>query len=174
VRWVFTAIVVGMVTALWSRINFSRSPHQEFGSEGNITPGKVSAAIITLLGVAVTLFGVALIFTGMLATGLMCFVAGVALTVFMGPSLTHRHDVSWNSKAVTGPSRLFGPSLGYRRTTIQWIDIVSTGKTVTEYWYIQGNYGQRIYWSYLYPGYGKFVDSLKVNRPQVVLPDDLQ
>ena len=173
-RWVFTAIVVGMVTVLWSRINYSRSPHRELGSEGNITPGKVSAAIVTFLGVAVTLFGVASIFTGMLVTALICLVAGVALTIFMGPSLTHRHDVSWNLMEVTGPSRLFGPSLGFRRATIQWTDIVSTGKTVTDYWFIQDIDGQRIYWSYLYPGYGKFVESLKLNRPQVVLPDDLR
>jgi hypothetical protein len=51
---------------------------------------------------------------------------------------------------------------------------VSTGKTVTDYWFIQSNDGRRIYWSYQYPGYGAFVERLKLNRPQIKLPDDLR
>lgn len=173
-HWIFTTLVVGMVTVVWSRINYNRSPHLDDGSEGNITPGKISAAVVTLFGGAIALFGLASIFAGMLATAMICIFVGVALIIFMGPSLTHRHDVSWNSKEVTGPSRLFGPSLGYSRATIRWTDIVSTGKTATEYWFIQAVDGRRIYWSYLYPGYGRFVENLKINQPQVVLPDDLR
>ena len=173
-RWAFIAVIIGFVTIFWSRINYSRPTRRQPSSDENITPGKISAAIVTLSGVATALFGIALIFYGMLMTALICIIAGGALSIFMGPSLTHRHDVNWNFKGVTGPSRLFGPSLGYSRTTIEWDDIVSTGKTSTEYWFIQDSDGQRIYWSYLYPGYGRLVETLKLKRPQVALPDDLR
>ncbi len=173
-RGVLIAVIVGLMTVFWSRMNYGRSSQHDIGSDGNITPGKISAAIITLVGVATVAFGIASIFFGALATALICVVVGGALTIFMGPSLTHRHDVSWNPKEITGPSRLFGPSLGYSRTTIRWNDIASTGKTATDYWFIQASDGRRIYWSYLYPGYGRFVESLKLNRPQIILPDDLR
>lgn len=173
-RGVLIAVIVGVVTACWSLINRRRSPQHELGSDGNLTPGKISAAIITLVGAALTIFGLASIIYGVLVAGLACLVVGLALTVFMGPSLTRIHDVSWNSTEVNGPSRLFGPSLGRSRTTIRWDEIASTGKTVTSYWFIQSGDGRRIYWSYLYPGYGRFVDSLMSNRPEIELPEDLR
>jgi hypothetical protein len=171
---VLIADMVGLVTACWSRMNYDRSPQSELGSDGNITPGKISAAVVTFFGVAIAMIGIVSFFYGALTIGLICLVSGVALTIFMWPSLTGMHDVSWNSTDVSGPCRLFGPSLGRSRTIIRWDEIASTGKTATSYWFIQSRDGRRIYWSYLYPGYGRFVDSLLLNRPQMVLPDDLR
>ncbi|QNA85209.1 hypothetical protein G4G27_15285 [Sphingomonas sp. So64.6b] len=173
-RGVLIADMVGLVTACWSRMNYDRSPQSELGTDGNITPGKISAAVITFFGVAMVMIGIALIFFGVLAAGFICLLPGIALIIFMGSSLSGMHDVSWNSTNVSGPSRLFGPSLGRSRTTIRWDEIVSTGKTTTSYWFIQSRDGRRIYWSYLYPGYGRFVDSLLLNRPQMMLPEDLR
>ena len=173
-RGLLIAGIVALVTACWSLINRRRSPQHETGSEGNITPGKISAAAITLVGAALTIFGLASIIYGVLAAGLSCLVVGLALTIFMGPSLTRMHDVSWNATEVNGPSRLFGLSLGRSRTTIRWDEVTSTGKTVTNYWFIQSGDGRRIYWSYLYSGYGRFVDTLISNRPQIELPVDLR
>jgi hypothetical protein len=174
VRALLIATAVGFITALWACVNRRRPPQGDFGPAGNITPGKVSAATVTFVGVVITTFGVASVVSGALGSGFVCLLVGVALTIFMGPSLTHMHDVSWNSAEVNGPSTLFGLSLGRSRTTIRWDEVASTGKTITSYWFIQAADGRRIYWSYLYPGYGRFVESLIANRPQIELPEDLR
>ncbi len=167
--------IVKLVTGFWTRISFNRSPPSETCSDGTITPGKISAAFITFFGVAIAVYGAALILYGtLLATALICLVVGGALTIFMAPSLTRMHDVNWNSTEVNGPSKLFGLSLGRSRTAIRWDEVTSTGKTATSYWFIQSDDGRRIYWSYLYSGYGQFVDNLISNRPQIELPEDLR
>ena len=162
-----------LVTIGWSRWNYARSAPPELGGGGTITPGKISAAVVTFLGLAIALAGTGLIFQGRLNEGLICLVLGIPMALFMLPSLTHVHDLAWNATEVSGPCGLFGPGLGRRRTTIPWNEITATGKTITSFWFIQSRDGRRIYWSYLYPGYGRFVESLMRKRPELELPKDL-
>ena len=49
--------------------------------------------------------------------------------------------------------------------TIPWGDIRRTGKTATGYWYVEAEDGRRVYWSYLYKGYGAFVQALAELTP---------
>ncbi len=98
---------------------------------------------------------------------------GLAIAGFMAPSLTNLHNVQWTTLGVNGPARMFGPTLGLSRTEIAWRDIVTAGKTITGYWFVQAADGRRIYWSYLYKGYGAFVSAIKAHCPTLSLPADL-
>lgn len=164
--------VVALVTIGWSRRNRTRGPRRASGDEGTISPGKISAALVTALGVGVLWSGVQAA-AGDLNVGLGSAAAGGMLIIFMGPSLTRRHDVIWTDKGVQGPSRMFGPSLWLSRTSIEWHDISAVGATITNYWFIQSSDGRRIYWSYLYPGYGSLTRRLRAKRPDLSIPSDL-
>jgi hypothetical protein len=139
------------------------------GDRGRITPGKRSAilTIVFWVSMAVLMFGVAknpASWPIMTLGGLLLLPA-----LFMAPSLTHRHDVTWDRRGFTGAGRMFGPTLGWPRTTIAWGECVLVGKTVTAYWYVQAADGRRVYWSYLYPGYPAFVDQLARKCPHLDL-----
>lgn len=172
--WIFAHILGALVIALWLRWNYSRSAPLELGGGSTITPGKFSAAAVTLFGLAITMIGSLLLSRGELVSGLPCLVVGLFMALFMLPSLTRMHDVTWNTAGVNGPCRLFGPGLGRSRTTIKWTEINLTGKTVTSFWFIQARDGRRIYWSYLYPGYGRLVDDLRRKLPHLELPRELR
>lgn len=173
-HYVIIAVIVGLATAFWARVNYRRPPDKLSTVEGSITPGKISAAAITLLGVALAILGLASLLNGVAMPGVICSAIGIALAAFMSPSLVHIHDVSWDMTGVNGPCRLFGPTLGRPRTHIRWEDITAAGKTATSYWFIQSNDGRRVYWSYLYPGYGHFVENIRSRLPHLTLPDDLR
>lgn len=165
--------VVALVTVGWSFLNHRRAPLRSAGPSGTITPGKVSAAIVTVIAIVIAGAGVLLALRGELGIGLGCTAVGTALALFMGPSLTHIHDLAWNDLEVEGPSRLFGLGLGLSRTSILWHEIGAVGSTITSYWFIQATDGRRVYWSYLYPGYGSFSARLRAKRPDLTLPLDL-
>lgn len=160
---------VALVTVGWSFLNHRRAPLRSDGPSGTITPGKVSAALITLIAIVIIGAGVFLVLRGELGMGLGCTVVGTALALFMGPSLTHMHDLAWNDFGVEGPSRLFGLGLGLGRTHIRWQEIGAVGSTITSYWFIQATDGRRIYWSYLYPGYSSFNARLRAKRPDLTV-----
>lgn len=170
-------IVVGLVMLIsvgWSIANHRRAPYRCSDTGGTITPGKWSAAIVVTIAVALFAAGaVTLGRDGDGATGSGLMMVGAALVLFMGGSLSHAHDLTWTDAMIEGPSRLFGPGLARSRTSMHWREIVRAGKTITGYWYIQSHDGRRIYWSFLYPGYGQFVDRLRARRPDVTLPGDL-
>lgn len=165
--------VVALVTVGWSLLNRRRAPLWASGNNGTISPGKVSAALVTALGLGVLWAGAHAAVAGQFKGGLGWAAAGGLLILFMAPSLTHRHDVIWTDEGVQGPSRLFGPSLWLSRTSIAWHDIGAVGATITSYWFIESNDGRRIYWSYLYPGYGSFTRRLRTKRPDLNIPSDL-
>jgi hypothetical protein len=169
-------IVMGIVAAVsigWSLVNHRRPPHRTWGANGTISPGKVSALFVTVAGIGVLGLGITMSFNDNLAEGVPCAGVGFVLALFMAPSLTHMHDVSWTDAGVEGPSRLFGPGLGLSRTSITWDHIDAVGATITSYWFVQSNDGRRVYWSYLYPGYGAFTKRLRLKRPDLTLPIDL-
>jgi len=165
--------IVGIITVGWSFINHRRPPHRVLGASGTISPGKVSALIVTVIGIGVFGLGLKIFLYGDLGVGLLCAAVGFALALFMAPSLTHMHDLSWDDAGVEGPSRLFGPALGLSRTSIHWNDIGTVGATITSFWFVQSSDGRRVYWSYLYPGYGSFTARLRVKRPDLTFPNDL-
>lgn len=92
---------------------------------------------------------------------------GAAIAGFMAPSVTSIHAVHWNDRGVEGPAKMFGPTLGTARTEIEWQDIVKTGKTITGYWYVESGDGRRVYWSFMYKGYGALVLALRSHRPSL-------
>jgi hypothetical protein len=95
---------------------------------------------------------------------------GAAIAGFMAPSVTSLHAVRWNENGIEGPAKMFGLTLGVARTEIAWADIVRTGVTTTGYWYVESTDGRRVYWSYLYKGYGALVRALRRQCPTLRLP----
>lgn len=146
-----------------------RAPKWRDGDRGRITPGKWTA-ILTIffwIAFAALAFGVARSPAAWPMLALEGFLLLPAL--LMAPSLTHRHDVTWDGHGFTGASRMLGPTLGWRRMTIAWGECVLVGKTITAYWYVQAADGRRIYWSHLYPGYPVFVGQLARRCPHLDL-----
>jgi hypothetical protein len=95
---------------------------------------------------------------------------GLGIAGFMSPSLTSVHKVTWGEDGIEGPSNLFGPTLGLRRTDISWSDIARTGTTMTSYWFVEALDGRRVYWSYLYKGHGALSAFISAKRPDLALP----
>lgn len=153
-----------LITAAIAAFNAKRKP----SDPNRISPGKISALIVVVIGLGMAGIGLFMLI-GMLrqgtndglATPLGLLAFGLALGGFMAPSLTHAHDVVWTRDYVEGPSHLFGLTLGWKRQQIEWDDVEKTGKTFTGYDYLQTRDGRRIYWSYLYPGFGAFESTLR-------------
>lgn len=168
-----TAVIASGI-AILSR---NASPKDIDGCNGVITPGKTIALITVGGGIFMMVAPIGLAITDpsppTFALTAMLFLLGGAIAGFMSPSLTSMHDVSWNESSLTGPAKMFGPTLGTKRSTIAWPEIVKTGKTFTGYWFVEAADGRRIYWSYLYNGYGKLTEALKSKIPSVRLPNDL-
>jgi hypothetical protein len=177
IRPIVSGLIGGIVASLfmgwWMRKNYQARPLENSEAAGTISPGKLSAAVVTFLGVVGAFFGIGLLINGSALAGLICLFICAPLAVFMSPSLTHAHDVSWNDVQATGPCKLLGLTLGRSRTIISWNAVASTGKVASGYWFIEADDGRRIYWSYLYPGYGRFVEKLQAERPEISLPSDM-
>lgn len=146
----------------WIRRHATDSnPAELSGLEGRISPGKTSAYFTVVIGAL--LFG-----TGMFtivaqsefAIGIIISVFGLCVGGFMLPSLFSIHDITWTPDGFSGTCRLFGPTLGWHKTTISWDDVIARGQTITQYDYLEAKDGRRIYWSYLYLGTGVFEDMI--------------
>lgn len=165
---IFTALLAGGLAWLIGRAR----PKNLAEHSGAITPEKWSAFVTVLFGTAMLVGGIIGLAAHSWAVGGGLCLLGAALAGFMLPSLTTIHEVRWNRDFVEGPSRTFGPTLGIERTRIGWNEILETGHTGTDYWFIATPDGRRIYWSYLYKGYMAFVSYLRVRRPDIDLPSD--
>lgn len=164
-----TSLIVVGLAAIISR----GRPKVSLGHSGTISPERWTAGLTVFFGLAMAAGGAIALLAGDWQVGLGLLLMGLACAVFMSPSLTDLHNVNWSSEGVEGPSKLFGPSLGLRRTSIAWSEIEKVGKTLTGYWYVEAGDRRRIYWSYLYKGCATFTASLVNHRPDVVLPSDL-
>ncbi|WP_156812021.1 hypothetical protein [Robiginitomaculum antarcticum] len=132
------------------------NPVELSGDRGRITPGKTLAIITIVFGLSVAISGIFLAsLGGEHSLGFGIFILGICIGGFMAPSFFSFHDVTWDENSITGICRLFGPTLGLRRTTIEWSDVASRGQTATQYNYLQSIDGRRVYWSYLYHGNGE-------------------
>lgn len=124
-----------------------------------------------IVGAAMAAFGVVLVFFADKGWGALAIsVIGICCGGFMAPSLTSVHKVIWTQAGIEGPSKMFGPTLGTARTMILWGDISRTGTTFTSYWYVEAADGRRVYWSYLYKGFGALTAMLRAKRPDLKLP----
>jgi hypothetical protein len=138
---------------------------------GAIQPERSTAWLTVILGCLLSLGG--LFGTLFRAGGSGAFavaVIGFCIAGFMAPSLTSVHRVTWDEEAIEGPSHLFGLTLGWRRAKIPWRDIARAGTTITGYWFVESFDGRRVYWSYLYKGYGVLTAFLSMKRPDLFLP----
>jgi hypothetical protein len=163
---VLTAFFIGGLAVLLRR---SR-PAALVGGAGTIRPDLWSAWLTVFGGLAMVLAAAWAVLYGnggWAAVG--GAVLGIAIAGFMSPSVTSIHAVHWNEDGVEGPARMFGPTLGRARTEIAWSEIVKTGKTITGYWFVEASDGRRVYWSYLYKGYGALVVALHNHRPSLPL-----
>ena len=159
------------VTALLPRVLRRRPPLRVSPTGGTIQPDRVSAWFTVIGGAVMACVGVsAMVFAHAGFAGMFLALLGLACGGFMAPSLTALHQVHWTETGIEGPSRLFGPTLGTARTAIKWRDITHAGTTVTSYWYVEAADGRRIYWSYLYQGYGQLTMALRRHCPSINLP----
>ena len=177
-KYLFIAIFTVIVTSLLSQFTKRQKPMALTADAGRLTPEKMSACVTVIVGVimAVSGLGSAIVTLtsgeglGGLWWSILLFVLGSAIAGFMYPSLFSAHDVIWDAEGVEGASSTFGPTLGRKRHKIKWENIVHRGITITQYWYLETHDKKRIYWSYLYSGYGEFDKVLaekcdKLNAP---------
>ncbi|HEX3430028.1 MAG TPA: hypothetical protein VHT03_04000 [Rhizomicrobium sp.] len=157
-----------------SRLIGRRKPLHLDAEQGTIRPERITAWFTVVMRTAMCLSGLA----GVLALhmgwiGGALGVMGLAVAGFMAPSLTSLHAVHWNSEGIEGPSTLFGPTLGLKRTQIMWSEIVKAGTTFTSYWFIESGDGRPIYWSYLYKGHVALTQALREHCPNLALPPQM-
>src|SRR5688572_28372477 len=98
------------IVRLIDAANRRAGPVELSGDHGRITPGKLSA-IATIFG-STALSSLVLLASGGSGWPALAL-AGILLLpgLFMLPSLTTRHDVSWDAHGVHGASRMFGLTL---------------------------------------------------------------
>jgi hypothetical protein len=138
---------------------------------GAIEPEKGTAWFTVIGGCFMSLAGLyGVLFQGGGWGGMVVALLGLGAAGFMAPSLTSVHKVTWDEESVEGPSNLFGPTLGLRRTRILWSDISRMGTTVTGYWFVESDDGRRVYWSFLYKGHGALAAFLYAKRPDLEPP----
>lgn len=160
-------IITGAITVVPRWLGLRSKPARLADGGGRITPGKISAVVVVILGLLFSAAGCVGIWSGDLALGSFILATGAALALFMAPSLTHWHDVIWTDTMIEGPSRMFGPTLGLARIRIRWNEIARTGGTVTGYSFVETSDRRRVYWSYLYRGFAVFEERLKLHRPDL-------
>ena len=160
-------IITGAITIFPRWLSLGSKPAELADGGGRITPGKVSAGVVVIVGLLISAAGAAGLWFGDVAIGSSLLVLGGALALFMAPSLTHVHDVIWTDTSIEGPSRMFGPTLGRARTLIRWDEIERTGSTATSYSFVETVDRRRVYWSYLYRGFAVFEESLLLHRPDL-------
>jgi hypothetical protein len=156
---------------LLSRLLRNAKPNLSSDVAGAIEPEKASAWFTVIGGGFMAFAGLfGALFRGVGWGGVAVAVVGLCIASFMSPSLTSVHMVSWGEEGIEGPSNLFGPTLGLRRARILWSEITKVGTTITGYWFVQARDGHRVYWSFLYKGYGALVAYIEGKRPDLILP----
>jgi hypothetical protein len=174
-RFGLIAVITAIAVAGLSRLFAGLQPKSADAGHGTIRPERISAVLTVVFGLALVLAGLVGVAAGGLyiPIGLIIAIPGAVIAGFMAPSLTNLHVLNWSAEGIEGPCATFGLTLGLRRTLIRWDDVRKTGKTSSGYWFIESGDHRRIYWSYLYKGYGAFVRVLAERCPSLELPADL-
>jgi hypothetical protein len=161
-----TAVILGALAML-----LRRSPPAALAQGAGTIRPELWTAWLTVLGGIAMLAAAAWVSIyrngGWAAAGIA--VLGALSAGFMAPPLTSMHAVHWNEHGIEGPAKMFGPTLGTARTEIAWSDIVKMGKTITGYWFVESRDGRRVYWSYLYKGYGALIAAQQSHCPSLNL-----
>jgi hypothetical protein len=134
-----------------------------------ISPDKWTAYFVVIVGILVLVASAVGLAKGIYVSG-FALLFGVALIIFMAPSLTDMHNVSWDDDNLEGPSSTFGFTLGTKRSSIALKDVVKAGNTWTGYWFIEDSSGNRVYWSYLHRGQLHFRSHLAEKCGDIPLP----
>ena len=79
--------------------------------------------------------------------GILVSCMGFAFVGLMLPSFTRWHEVHWDEDGLEGPNRLFGPTLRFSRTRINWSEVVEFGQTFTQYKFVKSSDGSKVYFS---------------------------
>lgn len=166
--------IIALVLAGWlSRAIRRAKPQALDAASGAIVPERISAAIIVAMGAVFFAFGLIAVLAQPNWSGVLFALFGLTMSAFMAPSLTSLHRLSWSQEGVDGASKTFGLTLARDRAKLPWSSLARTGRTFSGYWYLEAQDGRRVYWSYLYKGYGAFVEALKAKRPDLDLPADM-
>ena len=164
----FAAVVTAGAITLLSWALRQAKPRVLIDTAGVIEPEKMTAWFTVIAGCVMSLAGLyGFLFHAAGSGGVVMALLGLGAAGFMSPSLVSVHKVTWNEDSLEGPSNLFGPTLGLRRTRMLWGDIVRTGTTMTGYWFVESRDGRRVYWSFLYKGYGALAAVLHTKRPDL-------
>lgn len=157
---------------IWLRRLKSAAPFALDGANGTIRPDRWSAWIVIVSGVIFILGAAALMLfaSDVFWIGLVFLLFGLCWAGCMFPSVTSVHALRWSNTGIDGASNMMLGTLGLKRTTIAWREIVRSGTTLTLYWYLEANDGRRVYWSFLYPGNGAFAAAIQHHRPDIEVP----
>lgn len=170
-RVLFGVVMTAALIALVSWVLRRAKPSVLAEAAGAIEPEKSTAWLTIVGGCIMALAGLyGVLCQGAGWVGVVLALLGLGAAVFMSPSLTSVHRVTWDDKSIEGPSNLFGPTLGLRRTRIAWGEISRTGTTITGYWFVESRDGRRVYWSFLYKGHGALAAFLQTKRPDLEHP----
>jgi hypothetical protein len=170
-RPVIAAVFAALILWALARVLRRSTPASLAADAGMIRPELWTAWFTVLGGLAVLVVALwaAIVKDGGWAAAAVALL-GAAIAGFMAPSVTSVHAVRWNENGIEGPAKTLGPTLGTARTQMAWSDIVRTGQTTTGYWYVESHDGRRVYWSYLYKGYGALARALQRQCPTLRLP----
>ena len=149
------AVVLGIVmlallpVALRMRSRFSGQVVAR--DRGRIGPAKglVSALVLALLG------GVALSFYAFIdgsggIEALIVALGALLLAAASGCCLLPIYDVVWSARGIEGPTSLWFPPIGPRRSFIAWEEVALVG--VDKGCYVEDRQGRRIRWNQIYAG----------------------
>ena len=142
-----------------------------------IRPGRVAYGAITSVSalIAVAALGSVLFFGSVWAqsevrAGLLLGGAFAAFAWWMGAYLLPAFEVHWDDTSLTGPLSHRPPPFGPGRKTIAFADIARIGTDWTQSYCVRDRAGQRVRFSYLYPGFVALLEAIKAARPDL-FPD---
>jgi hypothetical protein len=89
-------------------------------------------------------------------------------------ALTNDAAVEWTESAITGPARQWYWTPHIPRNQVSWLDVRACGATTLGYWFLESRDGRRVYWSYVYRGWGALRDEIVKRRPDLKVPEKMR
>lgn len=184
VMTLLTAFFAASVSSLIFDIVLKRSlrtgDHHDKSDAGRIKPSRKAIYFCVLVGGILFFSGAAFTFWALLILegverfyaiyGLMAGLMGAVIGFPPLLYLTDAYDVTWTSEGLEGPSKFFGPFQRRKRLHLRWENLKQFGRTEKNYWFVENEQGQRIYWNMLYHGHQDLHDAVRQKRPDINLP----